>query len=419
VANLATVHQIRRLQLLVAVGSILATASVSSRSAVASPLPGQIAVDPSNPSWFVRSGIGPFFTCGPGDPEGFLCIYLMAVRSHGGDGSSRENPFVDHDPDAGINPAVLDQWETWFVAMDDAGIVVFFIFYDDSAIVWDTGDSVGSEENEFLTTIVDRFEHHAHLIWCVAEEYQEAYSVERVANIATVIRGADDHDHPIAVHQWSGTTFHFPDEPDIDQFAMQLGAASASSLHESIVDAWSTAAGRYQLNMAELVADDPRDVRRRKVWACAMGGAYVMVISMDLATVAPEELEDCGRLVSFLESTNLGELAPHDELAHGGTDYVLASPGESYVAYAANLSGDVGLENMTAGSYTLRWFECATGITVVQGPVAVGTGNQTFPKPTGFDSELVVFIERHDPTSAGANVEPSTWTRIKAAYRTR
>ncbi len=84
------------------------------------PQHGQIMVDPDNPSWLVynrdENNDGrpdPYFLCGPGDPEGFLyrgtrnpdgtrngdqealiekvrvnggnCIYLMAVRTHGGD----------------------------------------------------------------------------------------------------------------------------------------------------------------------------------------------------------------------------------------------------------------------------------------------------------------------------------------------
>ena len=55
-------------------------------------------------------------------------IYLMAVRSHGGDGNSTENPFVNNDPAKGINMAVLDQWETWFTEMDRNGIVIYFFF---------------------------------------------------------------------------------------------------------------------------------------------------------------------------------------------------------------------------------------------------------------------------------------------------
>ena len=101
--------------------------------ALAQPMPGQIVVDDGNPRWFRYHGGGPFFMAGPGDPEGFLyrgklrpdgtrdgdqakliaklagsganSIYLMAVRSHGGDGEESHNPFVGHDPARGLNQA--------------------------------------------------------------------------------------------------------------------------------------------------------------------------------------------------------------------------------------------------------------------------------------------------------------------------
>ena len=104
---------------------------------------GQIVVDSEHPQWLKRKRGGPFFICGPGDPEDFLyrgrlrpdgtrdgdqmeliekmkgtganCIYLMAVRSHGGDGDKTHNPFIDNDPSKGINSKVLAQWEKWFI----------------------------------------------------------------------------------------------------------------------------------------------------------------------------------------------------------------------------------------------------------------------------------------------------------------
>jgi hypothetical protein len=138
---------------------------------------------------------------------GANCIYLMAVRSHGGDGDKTHNPFIDNDPDKGINPAVLEQWQMWFTEMDKNGIVIYLFLYDDSARIWNTGDRVSREEKEFIHSLVNRFEHHRNLIWCIAEEYQEAFSAKRVKNIAAEIRSADDYDHIIAVHKLNGLDF--------------------------------------------------------------------------------------------------------------------------------------------------------------------------------------------------------------------
>ncbi|MFQ6042225.1 MAG: hypothetical protein ACE5PV_15320 [Candidatus Poribacteria bacterium] len=396
------------------------------------PQPGQIIVDPDYPQWLKRKDDGPFFMCGPGDPEDFLyrgalnsdgtrngdqmalidkmkgtganCIYLMAVRSHGGDGDRTHNPFVDNEPDRGINMKTLDQWETWFTEMDDNGIVIFFFFYDDGARIWDTGDVVGDEERNFIRTIVKRFKHHRNLIWSIAEEYQEAFSPTRASGIAAEIRSADDYKHVIAVHKLSGLDFsEFADDPNvvyaskpvlIDQFAIQYNADTADALHRGVVAAWKSAAGKYNLNMSEAANYGEGATARKKSWACAMGGAYVMILGMDIDSTAVSDLEDCGRLARFFESTNFNEMAPYDELRYGGTEYVLASPGDSYIAYASNLSGGIGLRDMIAGTYTFRWFDCATGKSVTQKNIKVPAGDQTWSKPADIGNELAVYIKR-------------------------
>lgn len=415
---------------------------------------GQIIVDPAHPQWFARKDGGPFFMCGPGDPEGFLyrgtqnpdgtrdgdqmtlidklkgtganSIYLMAIRSHGGDGDATHNPFVNNDPAQGINSAVLDQWETWFAEMDANGIVIFFFFYDDSARIWNTGDTVGAEEQAFLQALVNRFEHHLNLIWCIAEEYQERFTATRVSNIAAEIHAADDGAHPIAVHKLNGLDFsEFADDAYIDQFAIQHNVATADALHQGMVSAWVDAAGRYNLNMAEAANYGTGAAARRKSWACAMGGAYVMILGMDIAGTALSDLQDCGRVVRFFEATNFNEMAPHDELKHGGTQYVLAKPGDSYIAYASSLTGDIGLTSMPAGTYTFRWFDCATGTSVTQVDVAVDSGDQTWAKPASIGNELAVHIQQIRVSQVDSwkeyggarNFLPSPWNEEVAVLR--
>jgi hypothetical protein len=365
----------------------------------------------------------PFFLCGPGDPEGFLyrgtrypagtrggdqealisklaasganAIYMSVVRSHGGDGASSENPFVASDPSLGIDPVILDQWEGWFAEMDRYGIVTFLVLYDDGARIWNTGDAVGPEEESFLRHLVDRFEHHSHLVWAIAEEYQESYSPRRISNIAAEIRAADDRGHPIAVHQLSGLSFaEFADDPNIDQFALQYRARDAEGFHEALVSAWGAAGGRYGLTLAEGHPDAFGDEARHRSWAVAMGGAYILHLRWDIADSTAEELRDCGRLVEFMESTEFQQMAPRDDLGFGGTDYVLASPGRAYIAYAANLSRPMGLRDLEAGTYSLRWLDIIGGTVVTQAEVAVPGGDQAWSPPAGFGPEVAVYVWR-------------------------
>ena len=93
--------------------------------------------------------------------------------------------------------------------MDAAGIVIYFFFYDDSASIWG-GNQVQGPEKAFVEALVNRYEHHDHLVWVVAEEYSEKLSKARVSSLAATIRAADAKQHPIGVHPVSYTHLTLP-----------------------------------------------------------------------------------------------------------------------------------------------------------------------------------------------------------------
>ena len=152
--------------------------------------------------------------------------------------------------------------------------------------------------------------------------------------------------------------------------------------------------GRYNLNMSEAADWGTGAEARKKSWACAMGGAYIMILGMDIAATPGSDLENCGRLVRFFESTNFNGMSPRDELGCAGTKYILARPGRSYIAYTPELKGEIGLKNVRAGRYTFVWFDGATGKQVTQENVTVSDGEQSWNKPKGIGSELAVYIRR-------------------------
>jgi hypothetical protein len=337
----------------------------------------------------------------------------MAVRSHGGDGDPSQNPFVGHDPANELNEVLLDQWAGWLTALDDAGVVIHFFLYDDSARIWNTGHDVGAAEEAFVRGLVDRFKSLRNLVWCVAEEYAEAYSRPRASNLAAVIRSADDHEHPIAIHQNSGLNFDFPTDPNIDQFAIQYNVGTAAALHAGVVQAFQDAGGSYALNLSEAADWGTGAVARKKSWACAMGGAYVMVLGMDVASTPLSDLEDCGRVVSFFESTSFTDMSPRDDLARAGTRWVLADPGNAYIAYADAAGGSLGLQDLPAGSWDLHWYDCVTGATVDQSNVTTSGGATTWTKPGGLGQEVALYVLSSGMTS----IEPANWAKVKAAFR--
>ncbi len=412
------------LLLILSFSSSLITNIVTSAEAA-----GSLIVDPAHPQWLKHEGGNSFFLCGPGDPENFLyrgtrnangtrsgdqmalinklaanggnSIYFQMIRSHGGDDlTGTHNPFIDSNPALGLDLDILNQWESWFTAMDQAGILIYAFFYDDSARIWGAGsDNVPTEERAFLEAIVTQFKQNRHLVWVIAEEYQEALSATRLSNMAAIIRAVDENNHPIGVHKLPGLSFsEFANDPNLDQFAIQRGMLSAPGLHGDMVTAFNDAAGRYNLNMAESAGHGTGATARMKNWAVAMGGAYVMVFQWDIAGTATSDLQDCGRLVQFMETTNFAQMTPRDDLAFGGTQYVLADPTtDSYILYASALTGDIGILNgALPGSevYDLHWMDIPSGTVVDQ----VGnTGNVlgsnvTFTRPSGIGPEMAVWV---------------------------
>jgi hypothetical protein len=85
-------------------------------------------------------------------------------------------------------------------------------------------------------------------------------------------------------------------------------------------------------------------------------------------------------------------MAPHDELAAGGTQYVLAEPGQSYIAYSSKHGGKIGLKGLPAGVYDFTWFDCMTGKTIEQQGLSVQAGEQTWNVPENLGAELAVHV---------------------------
>lgn len=400
------------------------------------PLPGQIVRDPDHPQWLKRHGGKHVFICGPGDPEDFLylgsrnsdgtrdgdqrqrieklvrhggnCIYLQVVRSHGGDAKSdrTQNPFVDSDPAKGIDKDILNQWEEWFTLMDRNDILIYLFFYDDGALVWDTGDAVGTDEKVFLEAIVHKFQHHKNLIWVVGEESEEKYSTARQQAIAEIIRAADDHDHLLGTHHLDGTTFKaWRANGAIDHFALQLGKTDDEA-HQGAIEALRKAAGRYQIIYSESTAQRTDSAgMRQHAWSVAMAGLMPMLLEMDIAGTPVESLQQCRYLQTLFESTDFWTMTSHDDLAHAGTKYVLADPGRSYIIYADRPAKQLGIRDLPAGPFTVTWLDCRNGQTRTVGEQVEKAGDTAFAKPREIGDECAAWI-RCAPSATSAYFPP-------------
>jgi len=416
-------------------------------------LPGQIIHDPARQSQLVYNrdenqdgNLDPFMMCGLGDPEGFLflgprqadgtvtggkqesilealirhggySIYVESVRTHGGDAKGNndpgwqfENPFIDGDPKNGLDEDILTQWESWFTTADEAGIVVYFFFYDDAAQPFGKGlGEVSVGERDFFVSLVKRFKHHKHLIWCIEEEYEDSMNETHASALAAIIRAADDYRHIISVHHATGdNTMNFRDDANISQFALQTSSSSIPKLHNDVLEAFHDAAGRWHVNMAEnwnerrgdhsiAMKNGDRSGVRRRNWATAMAGAHVMTIGAWVDSVpSPEILGDMRRLQQFFEATPFNITVPMDEKVFTGTLWLLADPGnQHFIAYAYGNPRYMGIRNMNAGRYHLDWFDCETGERLEETKTVAESGSdQSWKKPIKLGGEVGLYVRR-------------------------
>jgi hypothetical protein len=400
-------------------------------------LPGQIIVDPERQTQLVfhqdancDGRYDPVLLAAPGDPEDFLyrsdraaildamvahggnAMYLSIVRSGclGGDGDSTEDPFQTHcDESSGLDEELLNDWDQLFASMGAQGISVYFIFYDDGVDPFG-GSKVSDAERAFLTALVNRFEHHPRLIWCVAEEYPEGVG-SRAPAIAAVIREADDYDHVIALHHATGdNTMDYPDDPSFDQFAQQPNSTSASALHADVLAAVEHAAGRFHVNMSEnwnngsndhasAVKSGNRDEVRRRNWAAAMAGAHTMVVGTWHKKVGAvpsnDMLKDMRTLQAFFEGSRFNEMEAKDERKSAGTEWVLAGDGDLYILYSpSGATQGLGVTGSGTGSYDLTWVDAVSGVVVEQKAVSVSAAPAVFTKPSGFGNEVAVYARK-------------------------
>jgi CubicO group peptidase (beta-lactamase class C family) len=431
-------------------------------------LPGQIIVAGRQPGYLKLNGGRSIFLCGPDNPEEFLFLGELnpdGTRRDGGqeqmiqrlidarvnafhcqmfrmqrcnyknEGDDQHCPFQNHDPSQPLSEAVLDQWDRWLSLFEAGGIYVHLEFYNDATDVDRIGWALGRDsrlhpdEHRWITGIVHRFKHHRNILWGIEESCNKLSRAHtpRFKKIGEAIAAADDHHHPIVQsfvvpNDPEGdfppdglTTDDYLDDPHIrvitwlhltphgDDFERQ---------HREYLQFYQRDSGRFVVLKNETF-HHPRErtASRRYVWSCAMTGTHTLEAYHNLLRVTDDVLADDGRLCQFMAETNFHRLAPSDGLAAADTHWVLADSGRQYVAYSYDCRGSLGLRQMPAGDYELKWFDTVSGEWALEQGVTVPGGQTTFAKPASLGNEVALLVTRRGPpASAGplpAKSEPS------------
>ncbi|MEM7247235.1 MAG: thrombospondin type 3 repeat-containing protein [Acidobacteriota bacterium] len=425
---------------------LLLLAAAAGRLAVAAPMDGQVVMDPDNFGQIRRVGGGNVYLAGPGDPEAFLylgtrqpddtrdgpqhaqidtmithggnALYILSMRCCGGDGPADQNPGIGGVLSAGLSDATLDQWDEWLTRMDENEILTWFFLFDDGTRPWgNAGDAVPDGEREYFEAIVSRFAHLKNVIWIVSEEADLTFTPGRQVNQAAAIKAADPHGHPVALHhfQGRGTSLDcnglFTEDTagiDIHALGYSVTATGCRDLppHEFVVkNYWDGQASGYGVVLAELVSTVRwgRDPGRYPIadfrmlhWDVAMGGGAGHLILYEGGRgnqLPPDDKLEALRVQQlFFESTDFATMQPADDLAREETTWVLANPGTSYIAYAETAVTSMGLGDLTAGVYDLRWLDCVTGDEVLETNVNLPDGDASFPVPAALGTQLAFWL---------------------------
>jgi Protein of unknown function (DUF4038) len=388
----------------------------------------------SNGKFYAKNNTSPatiWFPTGPGDPEDFLCrsaaertsivnmlnggntLYVVAVKTHGGDGPAGCNPWIGGNPANGLDTAKLNDWYNILDRADNKGVIIHFFIYDDDSCPWGTKTScdarswLQTDESGFLNTFVDRFKTLSNLVWVVAEEYPEAIRDQRATAIATRIQSRDTV-HPVGIHQSSGdTSFNFPNNNNFDVFLMQMGntVRSSQAVHDTIVREYDASGGRYGVVLAELawhhdlVGAGDRTNLRRSNWAAAMGGAAATLV---LGTWAPQVtpptqsmLDDMYRIHALLKGIATSDLSNADWIRSGTTRYVRNNSGNSKMLLYSETCTNYpypGVTSLPSGSYRATWMNTVTGTKVTQTISSNGGGHTFGVPPTGIGAECVIWV---------------------------
>jgi len=419
--------------------------------------PGQIIVDPANCRWLKQNGGPRRFLFGAGNPEEFFFLgkrqpdgtraggrqndiiqklvgtgantfHVLALRDsrynlEPGNGTPDGNPFVDSDISGVLDEDILGQWEGWLDKMEAAGLIVLFNFYNDfddyeEKAGWrlDEDGDLHLQERYFIETLVNRFKHHRNLIWALEESCNKLARAkqQRLKKVAELVAKTDDFHHPIAqmfqvlyydeVHPDQVSPEDYADDPYVNVMtwghyaSSQKGLPPVEQYYEELVDHVRQAAGHYVLLNTEADKHPTTGALSRLYgWTSAMANMYAANAyhRPDKANVPRETFEDDGRIRVFMEQTDFQRMVPRSRLKHGSTRYVLASEAGSYIAYTNDARENMGLRNMEAGTYLLRWFDTVDGDTIEQ-VVAVPAGDQTWPRPSEIGLEVALYVKRLD-----------------------
>ncbi len=196
---------------------------------------------------------------------------------------------------------------------------------------------------------------------------------------------------------WARLTF-YDKYPFIAFITPRKAISSDDDLHQKLVLAGEEAAGRFSLVLNEdpvykqLAMEGKTDEIRKRNWAVAMSGTHI-IIPVQVSGKDSVEIKKSNRILKeFMENSFFNYVAPKDELALGGSKYILGNQGSVYIIYTPKAGKNIGIKSIKKGTYDLKWLDCKTGKTL-EGKFEIGDTNRyVWDIPEQMGEEVALYL---------------------------
>ncbi len=355
-------------------------------------------------------------------------VYFLTMNFHG-DGKDVW-PWIDPYQRTRYDCSKLDQWEIVFDHMDKLGIMLHVVTQEtENELVLDNGYT-GVLRKLYYRELIARFAHHLAVTWNLGEENGYANFSTNAQNdemrmaMAEYLKTHDPYHNFVVVHTHHNSKLRDPILTPLLGFEYLDGPSFqvGDVRHVHDVTKWLQASSKTQKQWVCCLdeigpahtgvkpdADDPGHdrVRRYGLWGNLLAGGAGCEWYFGYKFPHNDlNCEDWRSRENMWEQTVIAvdffqkylpfhKMKSADELVSGENNWCFAAPGEIYTVYLGN--GGPARVKLTAGQYSVNWYDPRNGGELQQGSVTkvTGPGWRTIGNPpAGKTSDWVALVAK-------------------------